>query len=60
MIYLATIRGGKEDARVDQKHEWSDALGELVIGGLSTDPLDVERLLRARVANTEERLERFA
>ena len=60
MICLATIGGGKEDTRVDQQHEWSDALGELAIGGLVTDPLDVERFLGPRVANTEERVECIA
>ena len=60
MICLATIGGGKEDTRVDQQHEWSDALGELAIGGLVTDPLDVERFLRARVADAEKRLKRGA
>ena len=57
VIALATIGGREEYTCVDQKHEWSDALGKFGIGGLSTNPLDVERFHGPGVTNTEEGVE---
>ena len=45
VLSLTTVGGREEHARVDQQHVSSGAFGELAIGGLATDPLDVERLL---------------